>query len=1152
MPSILVATGFVRIDADTKPALKALQALGSIGGNFLATAIGPAAAAASAAIGAVAASAATAGAAVGVYGVAVKQQFSAITEVMQKKTAADDADTKATNAKAIAQRLAKDMGIKYGQSIQITSKMTEEAKQKAQTYNSALSAATSATKTAKMAQEGYKSAMKELPPETEKTAEALQNLKDTTKSWSDSLSSTTMPVFTKGIQFLTRLLPTLTPIVKSVATQVDQFVDGLGEGAAGRIFREFGDNVTKNGAGALRTFLEFGKNMVAGILGILNAFMPMSEGVTGGLQEMSEKFANWSANLGSNQGFQSFLDIAQQAGPRLARILGVVADAFVKIASAAGPMSGIGLKLLEIFAQIVDAIPTPVLQLLVPVILAVNTAMKLYAIYQSAAAAATWLFTTSVTTNSGIIASSRVVLALYYVQLGLTTAATYVMTAATTAWSVVTRVATLVMTGMRVALTALRVAALFTAGAFRALAVAMLSNPVGLIITALVALGVAFYVLWKKSETFRNIVKGAWEGIKVAALAVGRWFAGPFVNFFKAAWDYIYTFLVGPYIWFFTKAIPAAGRALKDAALATWQAVSNAAKVAWDYIYKFLVYPYVWFFTKALPAAARTLRDQAALALSALRDRILAIWDFINRRFVQPNIVAFTQTIPNAARALRDRAVAALTILRDRALAIWDFINRRFVRPNVIAWTQTVPNAAKALRDRVTGFFGGMRDQISGAWGSIRNRTLSPMQSFFTKSVPGWAKSMRDRVVGFFGSMRDGLGTAWSGIRDKARGPINWVLDHVWNRGIVPTWGRIAGWIGIKNTLKNVKMLASGGTVGNQPFGLFNRPTAIVGEGNPMYPEYVIPTDPKYKGRARRLWEAAGGHFMADGGILGKIGGWLGNAASSVAGTVKGAADFLSDPVAKAKKMLLGSLKGRDGTFLSSPWVKMTQQLPRLAVNGLIEAVKKVGGSFLGAIGLGPSGGSGVQRWKTVVLTALRMVGQVPALLNITLRRMNQESGGNPNIVNRWDSNWKAGHPSVGLMQVIGPTFRSYAGKLKNTGPFLYGVSVNPLANVYASMRYALSRYGSLTSAYGRAGGYRNGTTSAAGGMHLFGEAGPEMGFSPAGWRILNARQTAGLGGGLVIERLVLENHGVIGSQYEVENWLVETLTTLKRKGRLP
>src|SRR5258708_10303545 len=56
-------------------------------------------------------------------------------------------------------------------------------------------------------------------------------------------------------------------------------------------------------------------------------------------------------------------------------------------------------------------------------------------------------------------------------------------------------------------------------------------------------------------------------------------------------------------------------------------------------------------------------------------------------------------------------------------------------------------------------------------------------------------------------------------------------------------------------------------------------------------------------------------------------------------------------------------------------------------------------------------------------------------------------------------------------MQVIGPTFRAYAGPFRTTGPFEYGVSVAPLANIYAGLNYALHRYGSL-AALGQPGGY--------------------------------------------------------------------------------
>lgn len=134
--------------------------------------------------------------------------------------------------------------------------------------------------------------------------------------------------------------------------------------------------------------------------------------------------------------------------------------------------------------------------------------------------------------------------------------------------------------------------------------------------------------------------------------------------------------------------------------------------------------------------------------------------------------------------------------------------------------------------------------------------------------------------------------------------------------------------------------------------------------------------------------------------------------------------------------------------------------------------------------GTGGDAGTGVERFRGVVTQALGQVGQSLALVNTTLRRMNQESGGNPRAVNKSDINWVNRTPSVGLMQVIEPTFNAYAGKYRKTGPKLYGVSVDPMANIYASMRYALSRYGSLSAAYNRIGGYATGGI-VGGGVHI-------------------------------------------------------------------
>jgi TP901 family phage tail tape measure protein len=125
--------------------------------------------------------------------------------------------------------------------------------------------------------------------------------------------------------------------------------------------------------------------------------------------------------------------------------------------------------------------------------------------------------------------------------------------------------------------------------------------------------------------------------------------------------------------------------------------------------------------------------------------------------------------------------------------------------------------------------------------------------------------------------------------------------------------------------------------------------------------------------------------------------------------------------------------------------------------------------------GGGGAGGSGVARWRPTAARALRATNSPANWISSLMRRMNQESGGNPRAVNLWDINARRGHPSVGLMQVIRPTFRAHAGRERNTGPFMHGVSVNPFANIFAAIRYTRARYGSGPAGWNRAGGYAEG-----------------------------------------------------------------------------
>jgi hypothetical protein len=108
------------------------------------------------------------------------------------------------------------------------------------------------------------------------------------------------------------------------------------------------------------------------------------------------------------------------------------------------------------------------------------------------------------------------------------------------------------------------------------------------------------------------------------------------------------------------------------------------------------------------------------------------------------------------------------------------------------------------------------------------------------------------------------------------------------------------------------------------------------------------------------------------------------------------------------------------------------------------------------------SGNGSVDQWVDQAVAILEQQGVPASQLNkddIKLIIM-KESGGNPNAVNNWDSNAKAGTPSKGLMQTIQPTFDAHA---------LPGHTniLNPVDNIIAGVRYAISRYGSVSNVPG-------------------------------------------------------------------------------------
>ncbi|WP_181785067.1 hypothetical protein [Streptomyces phytophilus] len=405
---------------------------------------------------------------------------------------------------------------------------------------------------------------------------------------------------------------------------------------------------------------------------------------------------------------------------------------------------------------------------------------------------------------------------------------------------------------------------------------AFAASGITLIIIAIVALVAAVVYAYKRFGWFRAGVQAAWEGIKTAALAAWNAALKPVFEAIGTIVMWLWTKIIKPYFDF----VFAYYRLLGRIALWLWQTIFEPVFKAIGKIVKFWYQQVIKRFFSLVKFYFQTIgaiviwfwRKVFQLAFKAI-STIIRLW--------------WTQVVKRYFGLVR----AAIRVLADVFRWLW--------------------------RKVVTPVFNGIRSVIKGVW----EKGIRPAFNALKTAI--------GRVADAFRTAKDAIGRAWDKIKGLTKKPINFVLNTVWNKGIVKVWKKIGGWIPGLPDLKTVPLLERGGAIPAQP-GVFNRPTAIVGEGRGSHPEYVIPTDPKYRSRALGLWQQAGGQLMEDGGIVGKLGRLVGIGTS---GTAKGA-KFLSDPVGNLGRLLDPLLKPLR-KIGDTGWGQMVLALPKTIISGL-------------------------------------------------------------------------------------------------------------------------------------------------------------------------------------------------------------------------
>jgi TP901 family phage tail tape measure protein len=726
----------------------------------------------------------------------------------------------------------------------------------------------------------------------------------------------------------------------------------------------------------------------------------------------------------------------------------------------------------------------------------------------------------------------------------------------------------------------------------RALLAVTLENPILLVIT-LIAMGALFIIThWEQVKTF---FIGLWNGI---------------VSVARAAWDWIVKVVSGA-----ASAIAKFFQPVTDAIVGAWNWIKNAAATAWNWILgivKFVVGGIIRFFQPLVDAIRShwdEIRQVTAVVWAIISGLIKIVWIGIKAVVefgikIVTDLVLFGWTMISGAARIAWAVISgviegAWNIIKDvvglGVAFIWGILQNAWIviRTGVeIAWAVILTILRVAwdaivfvfdlARDIVIGIITVFLDIITGNWG----RAWTDIKNFLVNiwnDIWGFLRSIGEDI---WHGLEDIFTSAWHGIVD--------IFTNLWNNlknifvkganvvidvvnGFLGIVNKVAGAVGFSINLHidkipemeeggviPVRLMAAGGSLGDlfSEVGagfITNGPRAIVGEGNPNHPEFVIPTDPAYRGRALGLLAdlmatmgvgpgfATGGELPAGGGVqmlgiggvLGDIWGGITNVASTVGGAVVHGFDAAFDWVGSiardgARKVIEGiwpkldvpenSFAGFVPATLNS-WRDKALSWVEGKYNESQQAKQAQGGNWGPAL-TGAGGTAAVHAW---VMTALALMGMGPEFAPGIESLIMHESGGNPNAINLWDSNAKAGHPSQGLMQTIPGTFHAYVLPSLADRPI-----TDPVANITAGVRYALANYGpGMLLAGGRhtAGGAYMGY--AAGGLlpllaearasggpvtpdspYIVGERGPEL-FVPSGpGTVVAADLTADLLGG--------------------------------------
>lgn len=335
---------------------------------------------------------------------------------------------------------------------------------------------------------------------------------------------------------------------------------------------------------------------------------------------------------------------------------------------------------------------------------------------------------------------------------------------------------------LKAAFIVIRTVTLAMSASFRAAAVALLTNPVFLIIAGLAALVIAIIYCWKHFKTFRDVVKAVWhaiEGFFKGAWEVMKKIFDTIVKYAKETWDIFYKVFVEPWI-IVAKAIAGAFTAVYKAIVGAVTSIINWVKGHWKWL-ALLLGP-IGIALDIITTHWTAIKNFIMTVVNAILTGVRAAWNTIS---------SITSAIWNAIVAVIETVVGVIVafftiqfnIIKTIITTVWGAIQTA----TIVAWNvikTIVTTVVNVLKRIVTTGFNAVKSVVTTVWHAV----ASIFSSVYHGAIQPVINALKTAINSLSGPLHK-LHGVWNAVWNA----IKAVASAIWNHGIKPIFDGVLG-----------------------------------------------------------------------------------------------------------------------------------------------------------------------------------------------------------------------------------------------------------------------------------------------------------------------------------------------------------------------